>query len=385
MARDNSHGGLRQYGDGQPVEGRDRGGIAAPIGNAWSVSRPFVWYILIELRSWLESMQWEVLAGWRFVLAFLVACHHLHDFVPSQDALVQFSQPIGAFSAVMGFLLISGFSIAHSLSRNPEGFYRRRLIRIYPVYWLAIAITLLPFLLAATPTIATPFHEKVFTQPSWTNLVGNLLFLQGFLVLPLTANAVTWSLSVEVACYAIAPLLMQLHPKQQAILLSFSAVIFALYPGWTHWSSNLSVLRFGLPWLLLGWAWLLGFMYFFQARRPLAMPVMVGLGCLVLSINREIYDHRQYSMLVYIATALIVAYAAYVPLPRWLARLFSYLGDLSYPLYLLHLPAFLLGQVFGQVQNSILLMGAALILAMVAYHAIDVPVRRYFRCAPQLV
>lgn len=92
-------------------------------------------------------IQWPVLGGLRFFLAWVVLCSHLRHSVPAGDLLMSF-QNFNNFSAVLGFLLISGFSIAHSVSKATEGFYRRRFIRVYPLYLAAIIISIIPFFLS---------------------------------------------------------------------------------------------------------------------------------------------------------------------------------------------------------------------------------------------
>jgi peptidoglycan/LPS O-acetylase OafA/YrhL len=93
-------------------------------------------------------MQWKVLAGLRFFLAWIVVCYHLKNFIPDygKDFLCTFGK-LNGLTAVLGFLLISGYSIAHSLTKNPEGFYNRRFLRIYPLYFCAVIVSLIPFLI----------------------------------------------------------------------------------------------------------------------------------------------------------------------------------------------------------------------------------------------
>ncbi len=321
---------------------------------------------------------WELLAGVRFVLALIVACDHLSDFVPSTDVLLVVKACIGGFPAVMGFLLLSGFAMAHSITRNPKGFYQRRLLRIYPLYLVAIGVSLLPFLWAGS-VIPSPVTNQVWLQPTASNLLGNALFLQTFLVLQLTSNGITWTLGIEAFCYAITPFLVKLSHRTLLLLLGLSALLFAAQPLVSLPYTAISSMRHGIPLLFLAWVWLLGFIYFLQAKALFAPPLVIGLGCLLLSLNNLVYDHRKLSLLVYVLTALALIYGTAVPLPRWLARLCQYLGNLSYPLYLFHFPAFLLAYLGLGTQNSGVLLGAALMVSAGFYHAVDVPVQRYFR------
>jgi peptidoglycan/LPS O-acetylase OafA/YrhL len=102
----------------------------------------------------------------------------------------------------------------------------------------------------------------------------------------------------------------------------------------------------------------------------------------LLSVNNLVYDHRKLSLLIYVLTALALIYGTALPLPKWAARLCQYLGNLSYPLYLFHFPAFLLTYLGLGVQNSGVLLGAALLVSAGFYHAVDVPVHQYFKGNP---
>lgn len=78
-----------------------------------------------------SSQRWAVLGGLRFALAALVLVGHARYCTPTYR-WVQFLAQFGSFSAVLGFFLISGYSIAHSYDRRPDGFFRRRIQRLAP-------------------------------------------------------------------------------------------------------------------------------------------------------------------------------------------------------------------------------------------------------------
>jgi peptidoglycan/LPS O-acetylase OafA/YrhL len=84
------------------------------------------------------SLFWPILGAVRFFLALVVVGAHLVWFDRSDEV----GRQLGMFSgivAVIGFLVLSGFSIAASLERERAGFYARRFRRIFPLYALAIA------------------------------------------------------------------------------------------------------------------------------------------------------------------------------------------------------------------------------------------------------
>src|SRR5579862_7318152 len=81
---------------------------------------------------------WSLLALCRFGLALIVAVNHLADYTALGWLAV--IPRFGAFEAILGFLVISGFSIGSSFSKQPSGFLKRRAWRIWPVYLAAIAL-----------------------------------------------------------------------------------------------------------------------------------------------------------------------------------------------------------------------------------------------------
>src|SRR4051812_3996977 len=94
--------------DEDPAARLGRGGVTGPKYTA----------------NYTES-SWALLAGLRFFLAFIVFAGHLSWFADLGAILTGVSS-FGGRPAVLGFLLISGLSIGHSIVSRPEGYFRRR-------------------------------------------------------------------------------------------------------------------------------------------------------------------------------------------------------------------------------------------------------------------
>ena len=137
----------------------------------------------------------EQLEGLRGAAAAYVAVSHLlvRAFDPKGgiSVLLRFGQ-----TAVIAFFLISGFVIYYSTHAHRDqsfrGYFRRRALRIYPIFLLALLVS---YLAGALP------GHAVFR---WRDLAGNLLMLQDFsLGKPgvwadvFCGNAPLWSLSYE--------------------------------------------------------------------------------------------------------------------------------------------------------------------------------------------
>jgi peptidoglycan/LPS O-acetylase OafA/YrhL len=79
-----------------------------------------------------------ILAALRFFFAFCVLCDHTYIFGPASRAMPVLS--LSGLMPVTCFLSISGFSIHHSISSQPVGYFARRFWRIVPTNIVAVAI-----------------------------------------------------------------------------------------------------------------------------------------------------------------------------------------------------------------------------------------------------
>jgi peptidoglycan/LPS O-acetylase OafA/YrhL len=113
----------------------------------------------------VEINNWALLGGLRFFLAFIVLTAHLGWYLPKSDPFLKFDK-FSPVVAVLGFLLISGFSIAASLNASPKGYYFRRFIRIFPLYIFSISISVL-----------IPLITNKAIQIDWYLIVANIFFL----------------------------------------------------------------------------------------------------------------------------------------------------------------------------------------------------------------
>jgi peptidoglycan/LPS O-acetylase OafA/YrhL len=121
-----------------------------------------------------------------------------------------------AVEFVIVFFVLSGFSIAHSLSSNksPFSFYKRRFIRLYPPYVMALIFAGIVFLV--TRFWHPQWYDGSMTQYAyirtmemnsyfdWDVMLKNLFYMP-------TTGFITpfWSLTYEVIFYLLAPFLLR--------------------------------------------------------------------------------------------------------------------------------------------------------------------------------
>jgi peptidoglycan/LPS O-acetylase OafA/YrhL len=272
---------------------------------------------------------WPLLAAWRFVLATIVVVFHLQVMYRSTFRGSQFITNLGADHAVLCFLLLSGFSIAHSIKERPQGFIIRRMWRIYPVYLACFLLSLLPFAVWG-PLQKTP-GGFTLEPPSSFQAVVHLFIGQPLLSRSFRIFNPSWTLGVEWAFYMLAPLFLRAPRKAMQWIISISAIWFMI-----------KVVRVGLPeatgptpYLSLLWVWLLGF-YIVRFDQKNAAFVLICVPLLIIPL----YARAAQGAFLWTATVSLVFIGDKILLPTILSKLGQKLGDLSYSLYLIHVSAF---------------------------------------------
>lgn len=242
------------------------------------------------------------------------------------------------------FFMISGYVIVKSLRCHTSlwSFVIARIARIYPLFLL---------LHIAVFTLGPIFHYKFFVgvdAAEWLYLfIVNLLLLPGVFDLPL-AQPVAWSLSYEIAFYALAIMAMVLlRPKSRVSTCG----------GWVAWSLLAAMLLSFHPRTVFFLPGVAAALWGDQIRSCLArvpaivaamsLPVFLAVWAqLGLSSGRTLFNFGldpltwSYYAFALLSGALFFSHATLVD--SWLsralgARVMSGLGNVSYSFYLLHL------------------------------------------------
>jgi peptidoglycan/LPS O-acetylase OafA/YrhL len=367
------------------------------------------------------------LTGLRFVAALLVCLHHMPYLMdePLTGNLTYryFSE---GFLGVPFFFVLSGFVLAYNyhdrftrLGRRPLRDYAvARAARIYPVHALT-------FLMALAYLALT----NDLRDSSVGSAALNLSLLHGFAghTSSMSFNAVSWSLSVEVGCYALLPLLLwglaRVGPRGAAGLVGLAAVAWAgryavaalappieRDPWWAWFVLLFPPMRLAdfLVGVLLARAFLdlrrRGWAGPPRTRRAAWLATALEAGSLVLILSlmrhaRGVSINLRFSGAYYLpALALVVFTFAFARghLSRLLgSRPMVFLGEVSFALYMTHvivlqLPYVAVGRGLIGPQRPFLMYLPAFLLALALSAAIHVgfeaPLRRRiiarFRPAP---
>ena len=280
------------------------------------------------------------------------------------------------FHAVGVFVVMSGFGLAYSLARtgNPEngwgGWYRSRVLRLFPMYWVAHLIYLV-----------SPFQAHL--EPLDYRFILSFL---GDRIVPIYmifsyANAAWWYFDLILELYIVFPLLFRLLRKAGA---GWFLVVCGL-----ETIASRYILLFVIPasgnWLLGGfcgcrlWEFALGMvvgLWYRQSRTwvdsRLFSPATLVAGALLYTAGLYSYESRLTYTLTdaLIGTGLFVILAQIAYQSRRLARVeaaLAYVGAFSYGLYLIHQPYVIyLGQRMRWMSLPEFVAIACLIIAALA-------------------
>ena len=178
------------------------------------------------------------LNGLRFIAAFVVIIHHLEQIklffgLSSLFYRWHFIKIVGELGVTL-FFTLSGFLITYLLLAEKErfgtvfvkAFYIRRILRIWPLYYLIIILGL--FILPHIPY----FQITVYTEGVHYRF-GTKVFLYGILFPNVVYNlydympylAQTWSIGIEEQFYLIWPWLMKWSRRYLLVLLT---IVFSI-------------------------------------------------------------------------------------------------------------------------------------------------------------
>lgn len=285
------------------------------------------------------------------VLAVML-CHTLYR------PLVLGWMGVPLFFALSGFLITGILLRAKSQPSYFGRFYKRRALRIFPIYYLFIAISLIAGLYLAMP-VKDLWRAAVYIQNY--RIPGEPQQIPGFF------GGHTWSLAVEEQFYLLWPALVWiLSPRallRCCIVLVVGALVFRLWALDTSHDPGL--------WILYGWlpsnidCLACGAIVAVihdrgeLAPRPLLVAIAAGLAVLVWLVARlpwdawqssDIWLHVRANTLLNTALGVVcaatVGYFALRPIAALTWAPLRRVGRVSYGMYLYHVPVYWLVERF---------------------------------------
>ena len=325
------------------------------------------------------------LDGIRGLAVLLVLFHHLAVFGPLTDKTlferVAFKLGLELAMGVDLFFVLSGFLITRILlaSKSRPGFFKnfyiRRTLRIFPLYYLFVALIFLvvPHFLGKPPfqeAAALLNKEASFQRWYWLYVPNMHLFSVDAWVSPMTDHC--WSLAVEEQFYLFWPWLVYFLSESGLMtatgLLLFGSIGLRAYLV-LHGHGDAAVRSFTpdhLDGLMLGAA----LAQFYRRgvkpdlwNRAALACVAAGSACrlwLILGHQgpgmdqwKQIFIIASWSLIfVGLVAKVISAPATHAARGIFSGMILTSLGTYSYGLYLFHQPLFYLGQEYVNGRNG---------------------------------
>jgi peptidoglycan/LPS O-acetylase OafA/YrhL len=258
--------------------------------------------------------------------------------------------------AVMIFFVLSGYLVGGSVLRSFQrdrwswkDYLSKRLARLWVVLLPALALTIVidilglklftdPASIYRGPAAQSEVRAHLISTLAPHIVIGNIFFLQKILVPVPGTNIALWSLTNEFWYYLLFPLLIYVCWRSSTMIarvfsaLMFTAILFFV-------KGDIAVLF--LPWLFGAAIALLPLKltertswWMVTSLSALLVPVMILIRRFPLDVRLS-----QMCMAVYFSVLLYAMVNRIRPARQGLyPRFAGLLSDLSYPLYLVHLP-----------------------------------------------
>ena len=306
----------------------------------------------------------------RFLLAFLVIIFHVHQF--SENRGFPFYNDLAIFhkgtEAVYMFFSLSGFLIINQLFKekkqthtiNLKGFYLRRILRIFPLYYLILTFGFLYYRL-----ILPSFGYEV--ESNYNLLSGILLTATFFPNIFSTYSPggiieILWSIGVEEQFYIlIAPVFLLLPLKRIVLfLLLFTVVYFLLY------FSDFAVFlkKYNMLFFYFSFSGICAILstqktvqFFVQKLR-----YVIFILCILYfttSLFKDNLNTLLYQLFSFVLFGFTLLALAKKPIKLLQNKAINYLGKISYGLYMFHPIAIqLVGFIYLKILSKFYLQAA---------------------------
>lgn len=308
----------------------------------------------------------------RFYLAFNVVISHLIGI--SKIVILQNLQPFfNAYTSVTGFFVISGFLITNSYihSKSTKEYFTKRALRLLPAYITVILFSAILLSFISTYSLTEYFRNAEF----YKYLVANLTFLNfiqpclpGVFTINndfCAVNGALWTLKIEICFYLCVPLIVSLiNIVKKKYLLFISIYILSLiYKLYFQYLSSISTsgyyseLSNQLPGFMSYFICGVAFYYYKVFFKKYNLLLFLS-GILFFAIER----YFDFEIFTPVALSIIIFTIAFN-----FNKLnnFAKYGDISYGVYIFHLPLIQLAIHFAFFRTYNSIVSVAIIISII--------------------
>ncbi|WPU95791.1 acyltransferase [Mucilaginibacter sabulilitoris] len=317
---------------------------------------------MIRGHNFRKTVYFNGLTELRAVAAIAVVVYHIELYKFGQHEPTLFTVPfLGQFmdglgpNAVFLFFVLSGFLITYLLLEEKANtgtigirkFYVRRILRIWPLYYIIIGISF--FIVPLTYNHSFWIHEINYQERIGKlnyggNLVLCLFFLSNLAMLiykPIVGAAHSWSVSAEEQFYFFWPAIVMAFDRYiLAALLSIAILkpllLILLIHLFKSSSPGLMVFITFLDGMKFEYMAIGGILaYIFQNKKDIADKFfrstrLFGAAIIILSISLFFYRFTYINALLF---ALIIGFVIH---SDWNSPILKKLGEVSYGIYMYH-------------------------------------------------
>lgn len=294
--------------------------------------------------------------------------------------------------AVSYFFVLSGFVMCWTYYNRPVSypdFLKRRVARIFPLFFFSLALTIL------LPLYYYLRHTAPLEEEFSLKLLLNVLFVQVYFpTYALSLNPAAWSLSIEMLFYLLFPFLLYIMEKYRRLFF-VSAILFFIVSQFIHhyllfYTGAKTLLDYNLIFYnpifhlnqflsgMLGAVWLIRI-----SGRGWKIPFSPVLVLILVTIY---YSPKGISLHNGLLAPLFLLFMVALSLKdaAWMKhKLFIFLGELSYGIYILQFPVrsifLLINQKYlhlSEIMSFYTFLFILVLTTAMAYYLIEKPLRK---------
>ena len=332
----------------------------------------------------------------RIIAACAVVVLHYSDYFKELavgrfmvDHVWHFNLFVDLFFAVSGFVIARQYFGAVGDSPAIGRFLWRRLARIYPLHLATLAF----YVVIALALSFGVSHTDNPARYPFSDLPAQILLLHAFVGERLTFNFPSWSLSAEMFCYLLFPLMVAIAARCKVLVIALFVVpalantLWAVTMGtepWADWINHGGAFR-AVP------AFSLGIACYLYRERIARWPAVPGL--LMSSLAAFMLLGSWLTPMAALAAIYAIAVLAIQPdcsgRETWLSMLkLDRFAPFTYSCYMLHIPVATVVITFGarlipfgSPEAKLLLAPLAVVVlgfaSVLSFRKFETPARRY--------